>query len=281
MAYSRTSVPLFASILLAIAAYILYLVLTKNIFNLYVFNDESVNQSKGRAVTNEVDLPIAADSGDQSLASSASLVKRILAPNNQSAVLQEQTDKNLSSFEKTQAAHTSQQKEKDQLLVAAGPGIQLVESLQSPQTLYNYELKLLWDKYSAKIPRLYSRRANAETQTILGRVGEISMGLDLLYLHDSEAWMQRLGQIRSELISIATQGEREAARALSFQYFRSPLGNAIDSLSWAMIANAMAPNDYYLTICASNSAACSEAAFAQASEQAKNDVLNYGFVVKR
>lgn len=84
MAYSRTSVPLFASILLAIAAYILYLVLTKNIFNLYVFNDESVNQSKGRAVTNEVDLPIAADLGDQSLASSASLVKRILAPNNRS-----------------------------------------------------------------------------------------------------------------------------------------------------------------------------------------------------
>jgi hypothetical protein len=48
-----------------------------------------------------------------------------------------------------------------------------------------------------------------------------------------------------------------------------------------MIANAIAPNDYYLYICAEETSQCSENLFEKASQQAKNYSAAYHFFGKR
>jgi hypothetical protein len=47
-----------------------------------------------------------------------------------------------------------------------------------------------------------------------------------------------------------------------------------------MIANVIAPNDYYLYICAEESSQCLESVFEQASEQANLYSAMYNFLPK-
>jgi hypothetical protein len=105
----------------------------------------------------------------------------------------------------------------------------LTSQAQTVQYSRNYELKLLWGKYSATVPKLYSRPLNADTEEKLGRVGQISSDLDLLYQQDFGLWMLRVDEAKEELIAIAVEGEREGARALSFQYIRPPLHKNLES----------------------------------------------------
>lgn len=286
MAYSRTSIPLFTLFLLTIAAYLLYLILTKNVFQLDRVNRTSINQSSFQ--TSDASLTTATQNPDvqTSNADSTLLKKTILGkPKTPTQTIALQT-KQEDSAEKSPAAdrlsETDQSINATQNAVAgtSNQSAALNVSEQKLQPLNAFQHKILWDKYSARVPRLYSRALSEDTQIGLSRVGEISMNLDLLYLQDRGTWMIRVDEARDELVNIALKGEREGARALSFQYFRGPVGTT-ESLAWAMIANAMAPNDYFLTICMNRPAGCTEEVFERASERAINTVVNMGFVVKK
>lgn len=274
MAYSRVSIPLFTIFIVAIAAYMAYLIAVKNIFNIAAVGYSS----------NQHSFDATAENDSQNLVAQNSIfdtkkLKKAFSANTKKIIQIEQPENTNNSLDRTVGAAPINNAQEATTQDSLKLGVVL--PTLSPQQVHAYELKSWWDKYSARVPRLYMRPLSADTETILGRVGQISMGLDLVYQQDTGVWMIRVEEAREELISIATKGEREGARALSFQYFRPPFNKTADSVAWAMIANAIAPSDYYLSICANESTACAEDLFAQASEQAKKDVVNYGFALRK
>jgi hypothetical protein len=273
MAYSRASIPLFTLFLLAITTYMIYIIVVKNIFNVSIEHNSASNQHPFEMVI---------ESKPPGLKTKIPVfdlqVQKLPIPSTKKQTDAQVEDAgNSLSYMATQAKNTAQESLKGDSINSTTVAI----TTQSPQQAHAYEHKLLWDKYSVRVPRLYSRPISADTAIILSRVGEISMSLDLLYLQDRGAWMLHVEEARAELLAIAIKGEREGARALGFQYFRAPFNRTTDSLSWAMIANAIAANDYYLTICVNRPESCSEDAFALASEQAKSEVVNNGFVLRK
>ncbi|GGY61422.1 hypothetical protein GCM10011613_01020 [Cellvibrio zantedeschiae] len=276
MAYSRASIPLFSVALLVLTVYMLYLILWTNIFNIPALDDSSLHQN-AFATAEDSHYPV-----DQHSTFDSQTLKKIFTPTTKKTTQSESgnPDHSQSHADTQLPGQSLSQTEQASSIDSMKSGGAIIPT-KTPQQIRAYELKILWDKYSARVPRLYSSPLSSMTETTLGRVGVISMNLDLLYPQDQGAWMLKVEGVREELIAIAAKGEREAVRALSFQYFRAPLNKTIESLAWAMIANAIAPNEYYLTICMASPEAFPEEVFVQASEQALNNVANYGFVVRK
>jgi|GEM_PF-2335913 len=134
-------------------------------------------------------------------------------------------------------------------------------------------LASLWYNYSSRLPKLYA----APTAIKLDEISITSSQLDNLFLQNQSMWMEKFTEVQPRLIKDAIEGEREAARAISFQWVRPAFRNLDESLAWAMIANAIAPNDYYLYICADIFPECLEGNFSRASELAKTYIASYGF----
>lgn len=266
MAHSRFSIPLFAVGLLAIAACMTYWVTTKNIFGLTSFN----NSDAAERVLSVDGIGVGAE-GDKNSAGAffdIKKIKKVITSGAQKITgaqeLEEAAGSGIGVAESSGAAAVA---ETGKITAESNSKI-VVGYAQSAMSQRDYELMLLWGKYSATIPRLYSHPRDENTEAILGRVGKISMELDLQgYNVQSE----------SELIKIAVAGEREGARALSFQYAKN---NTVESLAWAMVANAIAENDYYLYVCTEEFTSCSESLFAQAEVKAKTFIGVYYFVLK-
>lgn len=281
MAQSRFSMPLFAVFLVAIAAYMAYLVVTKNVWSATGSNHSGAAQSLS---IDGSEIGVA----DQEIHNSffdAKNLKKIISTKAKKIIMapeKEQGAKAKGSIEGNTPADTQQTNENTTAPSYVAAGVVNVSKPLSPQQAREFEFRALWEKYSATVPKLYSRPLTANlTEEKLARIGQLSVGLDLLYQEDKSLWSVRLEEVRSELIALAVEGEREGARALSFQYVRRPLGKVVEALTWAMIANAIAPNDYYIYLCAEETAFCSESIFSQASEQAKYYSDMYNFIEKR
>lgn len=265
MAHSRFSIPLFAMGLLALAAVMTYLVMTKNIFGLGSFNNTaleqplSIERSEHEVASGETSttsyfdvkkIKAAIASGAKKItgtqvAESTEGSVGVAASGGQAAVVVE-------------APHAAGDSNSNIILSYA----------QSAASQSDNSSKSLWRKYSATIPPLYSHPRDANTEAILGRVGQLSMQLDL-QAYDVQS--------EFELIKIAVAGEREGARALSFQHMNPSRLNTTQALTWALIANAIAPNDYYLYICSRDFQSCTDAVFSQAAMQAKYAIDEHGF----
>jgi hypothetical protein len=139
------------------------------------------------------------------------------------------------------------------------------------------ESAILWRTFTQDIPKLYSSPLTANTDEKLSLIGQMSGELDRYYEKDKTTWPQHLQRYSIEFIKMAVDGEREAARALSFQYVRPPLNKTAESLAWAMIANAIAPNDYYYYLCSEEFPRCNENLFIQARTYAKDYIKFYKF----
>lgn len=278
MAYSRFSVPFFAIFLVVIAVYMVYLIAVKNVLNISRFHYSESGESVFVEDTLSNKTQVATHHSFFDLKN----IKKIISSKTKKIIMG--PENKIDTSPKTVAAKNDSLAETNSTVTVTSTSLiqgALTNQAQAVQYSRNYELKLLWEKYNAIVPRLYSRPLSVDTEEKLGRVGQLSAGLDLLYQQDLGSWVLRVDETKEELIAIAVEGEREGARALSFQYFLPPLHKILESLTWAMIANAIAPNDYYLYICAEESSQCSEKLFEQASQQAKNYVDIYKFFPKK
>jgi len=122
-----------------------------------------------------------------------------------------------------------------------------------------------WHIYNERIPRLYSAKNNAHTFLQLGEIASAAEENKIFAGTQDSKW-----------IGYAIAGEREAARAISFDYARSPQ-TFIEAMAWAMIANAISPNDYFLYLCALGTTNCEEVIFERASIQAEIILTQHGF----
>lgn len=265
MAHSRFSIPLFAVVLLTIAACMAYLVVTKNIFGFSSFN----NTEMAEGSLYEDGSVVGAGDGknsDSSFLDSNKIKRTITSGAKKITATQEVGEAEGSDAGVANNDGAAAVSETDKATTTSN-SIIVVGPAQSAMSQRDYELRSLWKKYSETIPRLYAHPLDENTEAVLGRVGQLSMESELGYK----------GQSDSELIKIAVAGEREAARALSFQYAKN---NTVESLAWAMVANAITENDYYLYICTEEFTSCSESLFAQAEVKAKIYIGRYQFSLK-
>lgn len=263
MAHSRFSIPLFAVVLLAIAACMAYLVVTKNLFGFSSFN----NAETAEGPLYEDGSVVGAENGKNSDYPffDSNKIKRAITSGAKKITGTQQVGEAEGSDvgvangggAATEVSETDKATTTSNSIIVVGPA-------QSTMSQRDYELRSLWKKYSKTIPRLYAHPRDENTEAVLGRVGQLSM--------ESELGDKR--QSDSELIKIAAAGEREGARALSFQYAKN---NTVESLAWAMITNAVAENDYYLYVCTEEFTSCTESLFAQAEVKAKTYIGTYNF----
>jgi hypothetical protein len=266
MAHSRFSIPLFAVGLFAIAVCMAYLIMTKNIFGFSSFNNADVTE--GPLYEDGFVVGVEGDKISDGSIFDFKKTQKLIASGAKKITGAQTVDASESSGSDVLNNEGAVAVVENGNATTASNSIIIVESAQSAMSQQNYNSRLLWKKYSATIPRLYSHPRDENTEEILGRVGQLSMQLD------SQGYSV---QSESELIKIAVAGEREGARALSFQYMNSSLLNTTQALTWAMIANAIAPNDYYLYICSKGFPECAESAFLQAAMQAQKYINLYGF----
>lgn len=277
MAYSRASIPLFTLFVLAIAACLLYLILAKNLFQLENLKRPILSQNFFQTSDQQPANTLKA-LDDSQAASETSVLNKLAFGKSKKATTSPQENSAAQKHEDVQLPESDKARDgvQDVAVNSSVPIAGFVVSEQASSKEHMLQHKKLWDKYSVRVPKLYSQPANENAQTVLSRVGEISMNLEMLFEQDRGRWMIRAAEAKKELIQIAVSGEREGARAISF----SGVDNATDALAWAMIANAVSPKDYFLTVCANRLSLCTEDVFAAASEQAKRDVVSYGFIVK-
>lgn len=272
MAHSRFSIPLFAVGLLAVAACMIYLVATKNIFGFTSLSNrdaaEGTLYTEGASYADESAVGAESGKGSEHSFLDIKKIKKVIASGAKKITGTPAVEE--AEVTKTDVANSGGQQAVAETLKATTESNSkiLVDYAQRAVSQSDYDSRLLWQKYSATIPRLYSHPRDENTEEILGRVGQLSMQLD------SEGYSF---QAESELIKIAAAGEREGARALSFQYMNPSLLNTTQALTWALIANAIAPNDYYLYICSKVSRSCTDAVFLEAAMQAQKNIDLYGF----
>ncbi len=275
---SRLSIPLFSAFVLVLASYVIYLVVTKNIFRLQVvdhyFNTESTFDGSQRSMSDTSPWASFFNRADKVETPNNTNVKKVIVVG----------DKKIKEPAAPDLATNNEPEVADQPVAAAvhdsaGVGFD-ANSISSAPIFYNYGISFIWEKYSKLVPPLYSAPLNKNTEEKLGRAAQLSAELDQLYIEDKAEWIRYLEVVRKDLINIAVEGEREGARALSFQYGRPPLNKTVEALAWAMIANAISPNDYYLYICSNGFPVCYESLFEQAIVQAKYDIDIYNFLDK-
>lgn len=265
---SRLSIPLFAAFVLVLASYITYLVVTKNIFRLqlvdHYFNSESTFYDNRESASGNSLWAHFFNRTDKAKTPNKTSAKKVIVVG----------DKKVNEPTAPDSVSNNEPEVIDQPVASTAPDSvdadTFVNSVTWAPASREYELRALWKKYSERVPPLYSEALNKTTEETLGRVAQISADLDKRYSDDKNDWINHLEEERKNLIDIAVNGEREGARALSFQYVRPPLSRTAEALTWAMIANAISPNDYYLYICSNEFSLCSEGLFDQASLQAKS-----------
>jgi hypothetical protein len=251
MPKSRFSPLLVAAFFFAIAGGVLYLLKVEGIFtlDLRLFEQNTENYTQ----------KISADSLNKSRIADANLLSNDSNGNN------------------------GKVNSKNRSLESSSPASDSHKKIQTPETeTITYiavanESAILWRAFTQDIPKLYSSPLTVNTDEKLSLIGQMSGELDRYYEKDKTTWPQHLQRYSVEFIKMAVDGEREAARALSFQYVRPPLHKTAESLAWAMIANAIAPNDYYYYLCSEEFPRCTESLFVQARTYAKDYIKFYKF----
>ena len=279
MLQSRASIPLVAIVILAIAGCMLYLLNVGNIFN-GRFTDLGVNTA-----TRDND-PLGSDT-HYSDGQHNSDIKKTFDKINSARTTKAQKTDDADVDEQSKPAPVngdsrapSNSTVQDETPTASGSYQRAVDS--SVRYSHDDEIQRWWQMYSDTIPPLYAAPLQSETQEKLANIAQLSAQLDQLYSEDKSAWLIRFSQVRGDFIEAAVKGEREGARALSFQYVHANVKSKIDALAWAMIANAIAENHYYLYICFDDkSMSCSESTFKVASVKAQMAIHDYGFSLKR
>lgn len=282
---SRLSIPLIAAFILVLASYLVYLTVAKNIFRVplidqYFHPDSILNDGQQPAMSGSLWAHFFNKKNDRktplNVTSTEVIVdaaKKADEPIMLNSIAPDSTKNVESAIVSQPAASTNTSAMPD----VADTDVSVASVTWTP-TSRGQELQLLWRKYSDRVPPLYSASLNKSTEEILGRVAQISANLDQRYIDDKSDWINHLEEVHKELIDIAVAGEREGVRALSFQYVHPPLNKTVEALTWAMIANAISPNDYYLYICSDEFSLCSEGLFDQASAQAKSYSDIYHFL---
>lgn len=289
MAYSRVTFPLYGFFLIALAGYIAYVLSSSGLFYLSASSELSSSASTLTAGSSGEDIGFAGDTS-KDLSSRESLTTL----GSDGAKAQRRAELN-SGAELPAQTFPSEEDRKGEVVKAISSGVGVLAQghvLGDVVGSREYELRLLWEKYGSLVPRLFSKSFDFDTKDVLARVGQLSMELDLWFQRESLLsgatnqsseleWVARVVDVQPELIGIAVAGEREAARVLSFQFAQASRTKMIDAMAWAMIANAIVPNDYYVYLCWDKSTVCTESVFALASERAKEMVKEYEFVQRK
>ncbi|RYY03734.1 MAG: hypothetical protein EOO53_07510 [Gammaproteobacteria bacterium] len=277
MLQSRASIPLVAIAILAIAGCILYLLNVGNIFN-GRFTDLSVNTA-----TTDND-PHGSDAHYSDGQHNRDIKKPFDKINSaRTANPQKTDDADVDEQSKSVPTTNDSRTDTNSAVQADAPTASgsYQRAADSVRYSHDVEIQRWWQIYSNAIPPLYSAPLQSETQENLANIAQLSAQLDQLYPDDKSAWLIRFSQVRGDFIEAAVKGEREGARALSFQYVHANVKTKIDALTWAMVANAIAENHYYLYICFDDkSMSCSESTFKVASVQAQTVIHDYGFSLK-
>ncbi len=144
------------------------------------------------------------------------------------------------------------------------------------------QIKMWWSYYTNGIPQLAAASEKSENYSDnVEFIASSAANLDIMFEQSPKEWKSLFQtDLNRKLINLASSGYREAAWAMSVQWLRHSETQRADALAWAMIANAINDNAYYLYLCNPTLKPCTEEQFLRAYLKANSLIGQHQMVLK-